>query len=58
MRDHAAIARAVVDVWGQRDKLAAWSREGVEFARQHTFDKSFRRRNDHFEDIVARAQRT
>lgn len=57
MRDRAALARAVVELWGQRDRLAAWSREGVEFARQHTFDKSFRRRNDHFEQVVARARR-
>jgi glycosyltransferase involved in cell wall biosynthesis len=57
IRDRAALARVIADAWRDRERLAKWSLDALALARDHTFDRTFRRRNDHLEEVVARARR-
>lgn len=43
-----SLAKLIRDVSRKRRQLAEWARTGVSFARNHTFDKSFERRIQHY----------
>lgn len=51
--DAAGLARLIARYDRDREQLARWSRVGLDFARHHTFDLSFRRRAEHFVEVLA-----
>ncbi len=57
IRDRAGVAQAVASLVKKPEQLAQWSRAAAAFAREHTFDKSFQRRNAHFEQVYQAFQR-
>jgi glycosyltransferase involved in cell wall biosynthesis len=57
IRDREALAERIIRLAQDREKIARWSKEAVNHAAQHTFDKSFRRRMEHIDQVIALHQR-
>lgn len=57
VRDPQALAEAIAALDRDRSKLAEWSERAVEHAAQHTFDKTFRRRMQHYEQVLLQSSR-
>jgi glycosyltransferase involved in cell wall biosynthesis len=47
------VARAIADLYAAPDSLEAESRQSLDFAREHTFEKTFKRRIDHLREIAS-----
>jgi len=54
IHDTEQLARVVRDLNQQRQKLADWSQTALNFARHHTFTRTFRRRVDHARELASR----
>lgn len=57
MGDERALAQAVVDAVADPDLLARWGRTGLEFASEHTAERSFRARVEHLVELGGSASR-
>lgn len=51
--DAAGLAKLIARYDRDRQQLARWSKVGLDFARHHTFDLTFRRRAEHFAEVLA-----
>ncbi len=54
--DAAALAREVAQAHANRDRVAAWSNTARNYAAEHTFEKSFARRMEHIDGLLAQGQ--
>jgi colanic acid/amylovoran biosynthesis glycosyltransferase len=57
IRDRATLARVVAEAWQAPGRLERWSLEALDVAREHTFERTFQRRNEHLEQVVAASRR-
>lgn len=52
IHDNELLCRVVRDLVDNRQQIAEWSRTGLNFAKTHTFDRTFQRRIEHVEDVI------
>jgi colanic acid/amylovoran biosynthesis glycosyltransferase len=57
IRDRERLADAIVKLDRDRSKIAGWAKEAVKHAAHHTFDKTFRRRMQHVEQVLIQSPR-
>jgi colanic acid/amylovoran biosynthesis glycosyltransferase len=50
--DNEGLARVIRELNDERGPLLEWSRTALGFAKEHTFDQTFRRRIEHVEDVL------
>lgn len=50
------LAKLIAELAGDRERIAEWARTARAFAKNHTFEKSFRRRVAHFRSVLEDAQ--
>jgi glycosyltransferase involved in cell wall biosynthesis len=48
----SSLARAIADLYAAPDAIEAESRRSLDFAKEHTFEKTFKRRIDHLREIA------
>lgn len=49
----SALARAIADLYAAPDAIELESRRSLDFAKEHTFEKTFKRRTDHLREIAS-----
>jgi glycosyltransferase involved in cell wall biosynthesis len=53
LSDPSALAQAVADAHRDRERLIGWSEAALDYSTQHTFDKTFERRTQHIDALLA-----